>query len=130
MLAAAGRAITTWLGNDARHHALYLLSLSPCHRDAGRKFFSVPGLPNNAEFVGYEGLGLGQYADAFEANVVHFRLLSSLTSEDLKDIGVSVAGQRVPGQRLFVLRVNRAQTRDSVVTDQRGPVTGCWGGGE
>lgn len=73
MLAAAGRAITTWLGNDARHHALYLLSLSPFHRDAGRKFFAVPGL-------GYEGLGLGQYADAFEANVVHFRLLSSLSA--------------------------------------------------
>ena len=56
MLAAAGRAIITWLGNDARHHALYLLSLSSRHRDAGRKFFSVPGLPNNAEIVGYEGL--------------------------------------------------------------------------
>ena len=33
------------------------LAPCPCPRgDAGRHFFSVPGLPNNAEFVGYDGL--------------------------------------------------------------------------
>ena len=36
--------------------ALYLLSLSPHHRVAGRKFFSVAALPNNAEFHGYDTL--------------------------------------------------------------------------
>ncbi len=40
-----------------------------------------------------EELGLGQYGEAFEENAVPFRLLSSLTYDDLKDIGVSVAGQ-------------------------------------
>jgi class 3 adenylate cyclase len=40
------------------------------------------------------GLGLEQYAPAFEQNHVEPGLLSSLTAEDLKDLGVSSVGHR------------------------------------
>ena len=43
---------------DRHAAALYLLSLSPHHRMAGRKFFPVGGLPNNVEFEGYQSLAI------------------------------------------------------------------------
>jgi class 3 adenylate cyclase/tetratricopeptide (TPR) repeat protein len=42
-----------------------------------------------------EGIGLGQYADAFEANDIDTDLLSRLDDQLLKDIGVSSAGHRL-----------------------------------
>ena len=41
-----------------------------------------------------EDLGLGEYADAFENNGVDPDVVPSLTSEDLKDIGVTNVGKR------------------------------------
>src|SRR5246127_4580608 len=42
-----------------------------------------------------EAIGLGQYADAFEANDIDTALLSRLDDQPLKDIGVSSAGHRL-----------------------------------
>lgn len=41
-----------------------------------------------------EGLGLGQYADAFEANHIDQQLLRTLTAEDLREIGIGSLGHR------------------------------------
>src|ERR1700732_2637751 len=40
------------------------------------------------------GLGLGQYEEKFRDNKIHADLLPRLTVDDLKDIGVSVVGDR------------------------------------
>src|SRR4051794_12726897 len=40
------------------------------------------------------GLGLGQYAAAFEENAVDGETLRELTAEDLKELGVSLVGHR------------------------------------
>ncbi len=40
-------------------------------------------------------IGLGQYADAFEANNVEMDLLNGVDDEMLKDIGVTSAGHRL-----------------------------------
>ena len=40
------------------------------------------------------GLGLGQYAQAFEDNAVDAALLPALTADDLKDLGVGAVGHR------------------------------------
>jgi class 3 adenylate cyclase len=42
------------------------------------------------------GIGLGQYADAFEANDVEMDLLNGVDDQMLKDIGVTSAGHRLP----------------------------------
>jgi class 3 adenylate cyclase len=39
-------------------------------------------------------LGLGQYEPAFRTNEIDERVLPSLTTEDLKDLGVSLVGHR------------------------------------
>jgi hypothetical protein len=39
--------------------------------------------------------GLGQYADAFEANEIDMDLLGQVDDQILKDIGVSAAGHRL-----------------------------------
>src|ERR1700689_1515838 len=41
------------------------------------------------------GIGLGQYADAFEANDVEVDLLDGVDDQMLKDIGVTSAGHRL-----------------------------------
>ena len=41
------------------------------------------------------GIGLGQYADAFEANDVEMDLLKDVDDQTLKDIGVTSAGHRL-----------------------------------
>src|SRR3984893_14698371 len=41
-----------------------------------------------------DGLGLGQYAQAFRDNEIDERVLPSLTAEDLKDLGVQLVGHR------------------------------------
>jgi hypothetical protein len=41
-----------------------------------------------------EGLGLGQYEQAFRDNEIDERVLPSLTAEDLKDLGVKLVGHR------------------------------------
>ena len=41
-----------------------------------------------------EGLGLGQYADAFDANHIDAQLLRDLTGEDLREMGVASLGHR------------------------------------
>jgi hypothetical protein len=40
-------------------------------------------------------IGLGQYADAFEANNVEMDLLKDVDDQTLKDIGVTSAGHRL-----------------------------------
>src|SRR5215471_14651990 len=42
-----------------------------------------------------EGIGLAQYADAFEANDIDTDLLTQIDDQVLKDIGVSSAGHRL-----------------------------------
>jgi class 3 adenylate cyclase len=42
-----------------------------------------------------DGIGLPQYADAFEANDIEFDLIGQLDDQMLKDIGVSSAGHRL-----------------------------------
>ena len=41
-----------------------------------------------------EGVGLGQYADAFEQNEIEFDHLAILSEDDLKEIGVKALGHR------------------------------------
>src|SRR5262249_50830208 len=41
-----------------------------------------------------DGLGLGQYGQAFRDNEIDERVLASLTAEDLKDLGVKLVGHR------------------------------------
>src|SRR5215471_9348674 len=41
-----------------------------------------------------DGLGLGQYEQAFRENEIDERVLPSLTAEDLKDLGVKLVGHR------------------------------------
>jgi class 3 adenylate cyclase/tetratricopeptide (TPR) repeat protein len=41
-----------------------------------------------------EGLGLGEYAAAFDDNAIDERVLPHLTDQDLKDIGISLVGHR------------------------------------
>src|SRR3984957_7263812 len=43
---------------------------------------------------GLRGLGLGQYEEKFRDNKIDADLLPRLTVDDLKDIGVSVVGDR------------------------------------
>src|SRR5215471_14171364 len=40
------------------------------------------------------GLGLGQYEQAFRDNEIDERVLPSLTADDLKDLGVNLVGHR------------------------------------
>jgi hypothetical protein len=42
-----------------------------------------------------EAIGLGQYADAFEANDIDMELLRKVDDQTLKDIGMSSAGHRL-----------------------------------
>ena len=41
-----------------------------------------------------DGLGLGQYEQAFRDNEIDERVLPSLTADDLKDLGVKLVGHR------------------------------------
>ena len=41
-----------------------------------------------------KNLGLGQYEAAFRDNAIDGDLLPSLTTEDLKDLGVTIVGHR------------------------------------
>src|SRR5215470_16371677 len=41
------------------------------------------------------GIGLAQYADAFETNAIDMELLRQVDEQILKDIGVSAAGHRM-----------------------------------
>ena len=41
-----------------------------------------------------EGLGLGQYADAFDANHIDAQLLRGLAGDDLRELGVASLGHR------------------------------------
>ena len=40
------------------------------------------------------GLGLGQYAPAFQENAIDGGVLRDLTADDLKDLGVTLVGHR------------------------------------
>jgi class 3 adenylate cyclase len=42
-----------------------------------------------------ESIGLGQYADAFDANEIGMDLLGQVDDQMLKDIGVSIGGHRL-----------------------------------
>ena len=55
------------------------------------------------------GIGLGQYADAFEANDVEMDLLKDVDDPMLRDIGVTSAGHRL---RIRSAIANLAPTSD------------------
>jgi hypothetical protein len=42
-----------------------------------------------------EGIGLGQYAKAFEENEIDLDLLKQVDDQMLKDIGISIGGHRL-----------------------------------
>jgi hypothetical protein len=42
-----------------------------------------------------EEIGVGQYADAFEANEIGMDLLGQVDDQMLKDIGISIGGHRL-----------------------------------
>lgn len=42
-----------------------------------------------------EGLGLGEYADAFAENAVDFRTVTALTEDDLKELGLKIGHRRL-----------------------------------
>ena len=42
-----------------------------------------------------EGIGLGQYADAFEANDIDMDLLRQIDDQALRDLGMTSAGHRL-----------------------------------
>ena len=80
------------------------------------------------------GIGLAQYAEAFRANDIDGDLLSRLTNDDLKDIGVASLGHRKklleavaarvqalaePGAVLVTTRVQR-QVAGLFVAEERG----------
>jgi class 3 adenylate cyclase len=56
-------------------------------------------------------IGLGQYADAFEANDVEMDLLNGVDDQMLKDIGVTSAGHR--------LRIRNAIAKLAPTSDTR-----------
>jgi class 3 adenylate cyclase len=66
-----------------------------------------------------EKLGLGQYAQRFAENDINFAILSDLTDQDLKDIGVSSLGHRRQILRA-IAELNNAPTA-AVPTSARAP---------
>ena len=53
-----------------------------------------------------EGLGLGQYAEAFEAEQIDFEALSEVTEADLKEMGLPI------GPRRKVIKAVRKHTEE------------------
>ena len=68
-----------------------------------------------------EELGLGKYADAFEENDIDLDLLSRLTAEELKDIGVDSVGHR---KRLLEAITTLAGGADDLVLTPSEPRSG------
>ncbi len=70
-----------------------------------------------------EDLGLGEYAEAFAENKIDPDVLPSLTSDDLKDIGVTVVGDRrqalPPFQVSFSLATPGASIHDNACRPAR-----------
>ena len=58
------------------------------------------------------GLGLGQYAAAFEDNAVDAETLRELTAEDLKELGVSLVGHRRKLLAAIAALANRPASSD------------------
>jgi class 3 adenylate cyclase len=58
-----------------------------------------------------EGIGLAQYAEAFEANEIDMDLIKQVDDQMLKDIGISTGGHR--------LRIRNAIAKLSIVPDHR-----------
>jgi class 3 adenylate cyclase/predicted ATPase len=52
-----------------------------------------------------DDLGLGQYTDAFEENEIGIGLLPDVTDEDLRNIGIEIAGHRVKLRRAIAALV-------------------------
>src|SRR5690348_4224311 len=63
-----------------------------------------------------EGIGLGQYAEAFEANDIEMDLLGQIDDQALKDIGVPSTGHR--------LRIRKAIADLATAPSDREPKTG------
>ena len=77
---------------------------------------ALGGVVEIAEWL--EGLGLGQYASAFAENAVRWDVLPELTTEDLKEIGVTAVGDR---RRLLHAITALAGARKSDSTDSPSP---------
>ena len=64
----------------------------------GRSAFDQRPAPEPVQFRDFFGgerrLGLGQYAQRFAENDINFGILSDLTDQDLKELGVSSLGRR------------------------------------
>src|SRR6478672_3869185 len=63
------------------------------------------------------GIGLGRYADAFEANDIAMDLLKDVDDQTLKDIGVTSAGHR--------LRIRNAIARLAATSDAKPGTNGA-----
>ncbi len=65
-----------------------------------------------------EGLGLGEYAQAFDENFVDGQVLAHLTADDLKDLGVAAVGHR---RKLLeaIAKLGDAPTENSETAQQR-----------
>jgi predicted ATPase/class 3 adenylate cyclase len=65
-----------------------------------------------------EGIGLGQYADAFEANDIDMDLLADIDDQVLKDIGVSSAGHRLRIRKSIAKRVTTIEPNPTSTAGQ------------
>src|ERR1700730_12548237 len=63
-----------------------------------------------------EGIGLGQYADAFEANDIDMDLLAEIDDQVLKDIGVSSAGHRLRIRKAIAKRATPSTSEPSPIS--------------
>ncbi len=53
-----------------------------------------------------EGLGLGQYVQAFAENDIELKNLTRLTEDDLKDLGLSIGHRRTLQEAIEALTAN------------------------
>jgi len=67
-----------------------------------------------------EGLGLGQYTDAFQANEIDIELLAEIDDQTLKDIGVAIAGHRIR-IKSAIAKLKSGQPASNAVVDSTPP---------
>ena len=65
------------------------------------------------EFANWlEGLGLGQYAEAFAENAIDLRTLPALTEADLKELGLKLGHRRLLQQAIEKLSGDSGQSSE------------------
>ncbi len=61
-----------------------------------------------------DGIGLGEYHDAFVENAVDLELLPHLTNEDLKDLGIAKLGDR----KKLLLAIEQLSTENDIILEE------------